>query len=90
MFKPVTKEDINSFEKEYKKGPMEVEDLLSYYNDHEGDMLQLIESIPLSTNEDIPRFIAFFEEKIKTKELTSYKAFDRTKNKVRKLKNEEK
>jgi hypothetical protein len=39
---------------------MEIEDLLNYYNDHEGDMVQLIESIPLSTNEDIPRFIFFF------------------------------
>lgn len=49
-------------------------------------MTKLLESIPLSANEDIPRFIQFFEEKIANKELKKYKTFDKTKNKVRELK----
>lgn len=46
-------------------------------------MKALIESIPLSSNEDIPRFMKFFEEEIASERLHKYKAFDRTKNKVR-------
>lgn len=46
-------------------------------------MVQLLESIPLSKNEDIPRFIQFFEEKIADKTLKKYKIFDKTKTKVR-------
>ena len=62
---------------------MEREDLIEYYQNNEGNMVQLLESIPLSKNEDIPRFIQFFEEKIADKTLKKYKIFDRTKTKVR-------
>jgi len=51
-------------------------------------MVQLIESIPLSTNDDIPRFIQFFEDHIKSKKIPKYKSFDKTKNKVRHMKDE--
>ena len=51
-------------------------------------MTQLIESIPLSTNEDIPRFIKFFEDQIQAKKIVKLKNFDKTKNKVRLLKDE--
>lgn len=68
---------------------MEEEDLLKFYEEHEGNMVKLIESIPLSKNEDIPRFIAFFEKKIEDKVIPRHKAFDKTKKKVRLLKDEE-
>jgi hypothetical protein len=42
----------------------------------------------LSKNEDIPRFIKFFEERIASKSLKKYKIFDSTKEKVRLLKDE--
>lgn len=32
-----------------------------------------------SRNEDLPRFIAFFDEKIKNKELENFKAYGKTK-----------
>jgi hypothetical protein len=48
-------------------------------------MIDLLEFIPLSTNEDIPRFIEFFETKIKEKVIEKFKKFDKTKGKVRKL-----
>jgi hypothetical protein len=51
-------------------------------------MTALLECIPLSTNQDVPRFIKFFEEAIASKTITKYKAFDRTKGKVRPLKDE--
>lgn len=69
---------------------MEQEDLVEYYRQHEGSMIELIESIPLSRNEDIPRFISFFEEQIESKAIPRFKAFEKTKNKVRLLQSEEK
>ena len=44
---------------------MEKEDLIDYYNSRGGDMKELLECIPLSVDEDIPRFISFFEKNIK-------------------------
>jgi DnaJ family protein C protein 9 len=67
---------------------MEEEDLIDYYNQHQGSMVELIESIPLSRNEDISRFISYFEKQIESKTIPHFKAFDKTKNKVRLLKNE--
>ena len=46
-------------------------------------MTTLLECIPLSRNEDIPRFISFYEQKIVDKTLKKTKFFDKTKNKVR-------
>ena len=48
-------------------------------------MTKLLENICCSRNEDIPRFIEFYEEKIKEKVLNKEKIFDRTKNRVRLL-----
>jgi DnaJ family protein C protein 9 len=88
IYKKVTPEDIKSFEERYRFGPMEEEDLVSYYNDQKGSMAALIESIPLSSNEDIPRFIKFFEESIENKTLPKLKLFEKTKGKIRLLKDE--
>lgn len=46
-------------------------------------MIALLEFIPLSRNEDIPRFIEFFETKIKQKAIEKFKKFDKTKAKAR-------
>ena len=35
-----------------------------------------------STNEDLPRFIAFFDQKLKAGELNKYPAYQKTKGKV--------
>ena len=67
---------------------MEEEDLVEYYHKSEGDMRALIENIPLSSNDDIPRFIGYFETMVAEGELPEFKAFAKTKNKVRLLKDE--
>lgn len=51
-------------------------------------MVQLIECIPLSENGDVGRFIEFYERKIKEGELNKYVKFNKTKGKVRLLKDE--
>lgn len=42
----------------------------------------------LSENEDIERFVNLIEEKIKNKELKKYAKWDKTKNKIKHLKDE--
>ena len=51
-------------------------------------MKQLIQSIPLSVNEDIPRYIAFFETMINKGQLPKFPKFATTKNKVILLRDE--
>jgi len=48
----------------------------------------MLESIILSENEDIPRFVAMLEEKIKNKEIKKYANFDKTKSNVKLLPDE--
>lgn len=49
-----------------------------------------MESIPLSLNEDLPRFIKFYEEKIQQEELKNYPKFESSKQNVKLLKDETK
>ena len=50
----------------------------------------MLEHIPISQFEDVPRFIKTFKKLIKEKKLKSYKIFGKTKGKVKKLKDETK
>jgi DnaJ family protein C protein 9 len=61
---------------------MEREDLIEYYEDYEGDMASLLECIPLSTNGDIDRFLAIYEDLFAEKVLKKNKKFNSTKNKI--------
>lgn len=51
-------------------------------------MTLLLEWIPLSRNEDIPRFVDFFQKKIESKEIKKYSIFEKTKNKIKSLPDE--
>lgn len=55
-----------------------------------GDIKLILESIPLSLNEDLPRFIKFYEDKIQQEELKSYPKFESSKKNVKLLKDETK
>jgi hypothetical protein len=61
---------------------MEEEDLIDFYTHSKGDVRLLLESIPLSVNEDIPRFVKFYEESITSKKIKNYKIFEMSKDKV--------
>ncbi len=52
---------------------------MEFYNDQQGNIKKILEFIMCSRNEDVPRFIDFFESKIANKELKRYKAFDQSK-----------
>ncbi len=75
-----------SFEKNYIGGEMEKEDLVKYYEDQKGDMIKLLESIPLCKNTDLERFMIFFEEQFKNGKLRKNKKYEQTKDVVLLLK----
>ena len=89
LTKKIELEDIVDFEKKYRFSEEEQEDLDDYFERHEGNMVELLESIPCCTNEDVARFIEYFEKNIKEQPAKVQKKFASTKNKVRLLPDEE-
>jgi len=88
MYPKIEKEDIENFSKKYRFSDEETQDVVDYYLENKGDMTLMLESIILSENEDVERFIAMLEEKIKNKEIKKYANFDKTKNNVKPLPDE--
>ena len=84
----VTKQDYKSFAQRYYNSAEEQADLIEFYNDHEGNITKILEFIMCSRNEDVPRFIEFYETKIAAKELKRFKAFDQSKKKIEMLPDE--
>ncbi len=62
--------------------------MIEYYEDKGGDITHILEEIICSENDDIARFVAFFEEKIKQGTIKRTKKFDATKAKVKLLPDE--
>ncbi|KRX03886.1 DnaJ domain [Pseudocohnilembus persalinus] len=104
LYKPVKEEDIREFEKKYKNSKEEEQDLIDYYNKQkyiillfylqtklirqQGDITLILENIILSENEDVDRFVKFYEEQIKQKNIKKFVKFDITKKKIRLLQDE--
>lgn len=66
---PVTAEDIAAYEKTYRGGKDEEEDLLSYFTRFEGDVRRAVDYIPYSDESDLVRFVSFWDSKIASDEL---------------------
>jgi DnaJ family protein C protein 9 len=86
--------DIESFEEKYRFSEEEENDLLEYFKDNEGDVRLILHNIILSRNQDVKRFIKFYENLLKSEEhkdeLRNFKTtFNRTKTKIRKLNKKE-
>jgi DnaJ family protein C protein 9 len=47
------KEDIKCFSERYKHSEEEQEDLIDFYEEHEGDITGILESIICSNNDDL-------------------------------------
>ena len=89
LFKKVTKQDIEKFEKEFKGTEKESEELMKYYLEYEGDMEQILTSVLCSTEEDVDRFRVIIQTAIDCGELPAFDAFineDSKKKKKRKAK----
>ena len=78
----ITKKDYKRFVSEYKNSEEERQDLLDFYEENEGDITGILECIMCSENEDLPRFVKFFEESIKLNLIEKTEAYEISKNKV--------
>jgi hypothetical protein len=65
MYPEITKEDYKSFTERYKGSDEEADDLISFYEEQEGDITLILECIMCSDNLDAERFVKFYESKIK-------------------------
>ena len=104
LYKKIEKEDIDEFSKKYRHSELENEDLIKFYNEyyliltknnyighlnsHKGDVTLILETIPLSRNEDVERYLKFYEDLITQKKLEEFKKFATSRKKIKKLKDE--
>ncbi|CAD5111439.1 DgyrCDS747 [Dimorphilus gyrociliatus] len=75
IFKPLTKEDIIAFEKEYKGSEEEKTDIKKAYIEHKGNMDEIMNSVMCSTIDDEDRYRKIIDDLIKTKEVKAFKSY---------------
>ncbi|KAJ8670712.1 hypothetical protein QAD02_001971 [Eretmocerus hayati] len=75
LFKEITVQDINEYEKNYKGSETEIKDLKRAYMDSEGDMDYILESVPFTNCEEEPRLHDIIQDLIKKGEVPEFKAF---------------
>ncbi|XP_076301375.1 J domain-containing protein CG6693-like [Lasioglossum baleicum] len=75
LFKKITVEDINNYEKNYKGSEIEIKDLKRAYMDSEGDMDYILETVPFTSCDDEPRLHDIIQGLIEKGEVPEYKAF---------------
>lgn len=85
IYPTITKNDIEDFATKYINSEIEKEDLIEFYNEYSGDIRDLLECIPLSTYDDVERYLKIYEELFKEKILIKNKKFLNTKSKIRKI-----
>lgn len=78
LYPKLTIAKIDQFSSGYKSSNDEKEDLLKYYSEYKGDFKGIMSCVPLSENEDIPRFCSIIDASINNGEVElylKYKAF---------------
>uniref|UniRef100_A0A8D0G656 DnaJ homolog subfamily C member 9 n=1 Tax=Sphenodon punctatus TaxID=8508 RepID=A0A8D0G656_SPHPU len=75
LFKKVTVEDIENFEKTYKGSEEELADVKAAYEDFKGDMDKIMGSVLCVDYTDEPRIRAIIQQAIDSGELPVHKAF---------------
>lgn len=61
---PIDTNDIDAYLDGYRGSIVEEEDLLAFFKENDGDLAQLLSFIIGSRDEDVPRYLAFFEAAI--------------------------
>lgn len=84
----ISKDDVRSFADRYRNSPDEEQDLLEYYRDRDGDITHILEEIMCSSNDDVPRFLAFFEKSIAKGDIQATKKYLKSKDAVKMLPDE--
>ncbi|XP_015514573.1 dnaJ homolog subfamily C member 9 [Neodiprion pinetum] len=75
LFKEITVEDINNYEKNYKGSETEIKDLKRAYMDSKGDMDYILEAVPFTNCAEEPRLHDIVQELIETGDVPEFKAF---------------
>ncbi|XP_012899716.1 dnaJ homolog subfamily C member 9 isoform X1 [Mustela nigripes] len=75
LFKKISLEDIQAFEKTYKGSEEELADIKQAYLDFKGDMDQIMESVLCVQYTDEPRIRNIIQQAIDAGEIPSYNAF---------------
>ncbi|XP_011630406.1 dnaJ homolog subfamily C member 9 [Pogonomyrmex barbatus] len=75
LFKEITVQDINNYEKNYKGSETEIKDLKRAYIDSKGDMDYILEAVPFTNCDEEPRLHAIIESLIEKGEVPEYTAF---------------
>ncbi|XP_015588466.1 dnaJ homolog subfamily C member 9 [Cephus cinctus] len=75
LFKEITVQDINNYEKNYKGSETEVKDLKRAYMDSKGDMDYILETVPFTNCEEEPRLHAIIQKLIAAGEVPEFKGF---------------
>ncbi|XP_069466644.1 dnaJ homolog subfamily C member 9 [Ambystoma mexicanum] len=83
LFKKITSEDIKAFEQEYIGSEEELTDVKQAYEDFEGDMDRIMESVLCVTFKDEPRIRKIIQQAIDSEELPAYDAFVKESKKKR-------
>lgn len=87
VYKEVTKQDVETFEKEYRGSDEERRDVLEYYTKYEGDMTRVFAWVMCSEEaEDSHRFADLVDAAIKAKEVKSHEAYQTWAKEIRKRK----
>lgn len=74
----------------YRHSREEEEDLLEFYDQNEGNISNILQWVIGSRNEDVKRFVEFYENCIKLGVLDKTDNFDQSKDKVELLPDEKK
>jgi DnaJ homolog subfamily C member 9 len=88
MHPEISKDDVRSFADRYRNSPDEEQDLLDYYLDREGDITHILEEIICSSNDDVARFLGFFDKAIEEGKITSTKKFTKSRGSIKLLPDE--
>ncbi|XP_075230759.1 dnaJ homolog subfamily C member 9-like isoform X1 [Lycorma delicatula] len=75
LFKEITIEDINNYEKKYKESDEELADLKRAYMDRKGDMNYILEAVPFTHTNEEPRLRKLIQGLIDRGEVPEYDAF---------------
>ena len=77
-----TIDDINNYQKIYKGSKEEIQDLINYYNQKDGNISHILQSIPYAENKDIKRYLAIYEKLFTIKKLRKNKNYEESRNKI--------
>ena len=77
-----TIDDINNYQKIYKGSKEEIQDLINYYNQENGNISHILQSIPYAENKDIKRYLAIYEKLFEIKKLRKNKNYEESRNKI--------